>query len=189
MKFTDISFRYSLNVVHVRGKRGRQVPVMYDTEEQEARDALVKYRGNVGISSDNIYVFAAPTRGSKRSLRGNNCMRKVVDSVEGLQFPERIKSTELRKYAATVSQIADLDENNLRWLADHLGHDLNVHREYYRLKDSTIELSKVSRLLLAMDEGNAKNFAGKTLSEINVEGKAFCGLHLLAIETILYYRM
>ena len=103
-------------------------------------------------------------------MRGNDCMRKVVGLVIGLKYPDRIKSTELRKYAATVSQIADLDETNLRWLADHLGHDLSVHREYYRLRDSTIELAKVSRLLLAMDEGNAKDFAGKKLSEIDVKG-------------------
>ena len=160
VKFTDFSFHDSLNIVHVRGKRGRQVPVTYDAEEQEALDTLVKYRGNVGISSDNIYVFAAPTRRSKRALRGSDCMRKIVDSVEELQYPERIKSAELRKYAATFSQIADSDENNFRWLADHLSHDLNVHREYYRLKNSTIELSQVSKLLLAMDEENAKNFAG-----------------------------
>ena len=58
----------------------------------------------------------------------------------------------------------------MRWLADHLGHNLDVHREFYRLKESTVELSKVSRLLLAIDEGNIKNFSGKKLNEINIEG-------------------
>ena len=56
----------------------------------------------------------------------------------------------------------------MRWLADHIGHNLNVHRNYYRLKDSTVELSKVARLLLVIDEGRANKFAKKKLSEIDV---------------------
>ena len=74
-------------------------------------------------------------------------MNKVLKKIEDIKSPERIGSTELRKYCATVTQVADLTENNSRWLADHMGHDLDVHREYYRLRDSTIELTKVSRLL------------------------------------------
>lgn len=60
-----------------------------------------------------------------------------------------------------VSQIVELDDNGMRWHADHMGHNLDVHREYYRLRQSTVELSKVLHLLMAMDEGNMKKFAGK----------------------------
>lgn len=164
-----LNLHFSLNVVHVRGKRGRQVPVLFDADEEKALTALTDLRQKIGVIDENIYIFAAPTRGSKGHLRGNDCMRKVINDVDGLEFPERIQSTPLRKYCATVSQIADLDETNLRWLADHLGHDLSVHREYYRLRDSTIELTKVSRLLLAMDEGN-KGLVGKKLSDIELQG-------------------
>ena len=160
--FDIVCFYSSLKVIHVRGKRGRQVPILFNAEEEAAMEALLKWRATVGVAPENLYLFAAPSRGSKKHLRGNDCMRKILDKVVDLNSPERIRSTELRKYCATVSQIADLSEGDLRWLADHLGHNLDVHREYYRLRDSTIELSKVSRLLLAMDEGNAKNFAGKS---------------------------
>ena len=138
-------------------------------DEVLAIQSLIQTRDSVGVVAANPYVFAAPSRGSKKPLRGNDCMRHVLANLT-LQAPERIHSTELRKFCATVSQIADLSENDLRWLADHLGHDLSVHREYYRLKDSTVELSKVSRLLLAIDEGNAGKMMGKKLSEISVEG-------------------
>ena len=53
-----------------------------------------------------------------------------------------------------------------------MGHDLDVHCEYHRLRDSTIVLTKVSRLLLAMDQGNASKIVGIKLSEINVENMA-----------------
>ena len=137
----------------------------------EGMNALVLKRKFVGVHSDNIYLFATPTKGSDRPLRGNDCMNNVLKVVEGLKYPERIRSTELRKYCATVSQIADLSENDLRWLAEHLGHNIDVHREYYRLRESTVEISKVSRLILAIDEGKASQMIGKRLSEISVEGK------------------
>ena len=166
--FVFISF--SLNVVHVRGKRGRQVSIVFNEIEKKGLEALVKYRHVVGVSEENVYVFAAPTRSSRKPLRGNDCMRKVIGDIPDLKFPERIRSNELRKYCATVMQIVDLEETQLRWLADHLGHNMDVHREYYRLRESTVELSKVSRLLLAMDEGKSQNFAGKKLSKIKLEG-------------------
>ena len=156
-------------MVYVRGKRYRQVPVLMSHDEVIAIHSLIQHREIVGVVPKNPFVFAAPTRGSMEPLRGNDCMRHVLSKLS-LQAPERIHSNELRKFCATVSQIADLSENDLRWLAEHLGHDLNVHREYYRLKDSTVELSKVSRLLLAIDEGNAGSLMEKKLADISVEG-------------------
>lgn len=133
-------------------------------------EALLKMRERIGVSPSNKYVFAAPTRGSLKFLRGPDCLNAMVQRCE-LQNPSAVKSTQLRKYVATVSQIIDLKESELEWLARHMGHDLSVHREYYRLHDSTLELSKVSRLLLAVDEGNATKWQGKKLSEINLDGK------------------
>ena len=51
-----------------------------------------------------------------------------------------------------------------------MGHDINVHRQYYRIHESKLELAKVSKLLLAVDSGRASQFAGKKLDEIAVEG-------------------
>ena len=156
-------------MVYVRGKRYRQVPVLMSHNEVIAIHSLIQHREIVGVVPKNPFVFAAPTRGSMEPLRGNDCMRHVLSKLS-LQALERIHSNELRKFCATVSQIEDLSENDLKWLAKHLGHDLNVHREYYRLKDSTVELSKVSRLLSAIDEGNAGSLMEKKLADISVEG-------------------
>ena len=140
-------------------------------DEETAIKQLIKYRSVIGVLADNPYVFACPTRSSKNHLRGNDSMVKVLDQIEGLISPERIRSTELRKYCATVTQIADLSDGDLRWLADHMGHNIDIHREFYRLRESTVELTKVSRILLAIDEGKAHNFSGKKISEIDIEGK------------------
>ena len=107
---------------------------------------------------------------SNAYLLGNDDIRKILSQVPNLEAPEMVKYTELRKHCATVSQIADLTENDLRWLADHMGRNLDVHRNYYRLKDSTAELSKVAKLLLAIDKGHANKFAWEKLSEIKLQG-------------------
>lgn len=46
---------------------------------------------------------------------------------------------------------------------------MDVERELYLIKDSIIELAKVSCVLLALDEGNDRNIAGRKFSEIQIE--------------------
>ena len=103
-------------------------------------DSFVLFRSAVGVNKANIYLFATPSKGSIRPLRGNDCINNVLKKIKNLTFPQGISSTELQKYCTTISQIADLSETDLRWLAMHLGHNLDVHREYYRLRESTVEL-------------------------------------------------
>lgn len=68
-------------------------------------------------------------------------------------------------------KIVDLDsKNELEWLANHMGHTLSVHRKYYRLQEQTLELAKVSKLLIAADCGMVHRYAGKTLDDITLEG-------------------
>lgn len=52
-----------------------------------------------------------------------------------------------------------------------MGHDVNIHEAVYRLHDSTIEMAKISRLLMAVDSGLTASFAGKRLDEIHLSGK------------------
>lgn len=52
-----------------------------------------------------------------------------------------------------------------------MGHNIDIHEAVYRLHDSTIELAKISRLLMAVDSGQVGAFAGKKLDDINLEGK------------------
>ena len=87
-----------------------------------------------------------------------------------LEKPELVKSTNLRKYVATVSQLVDMNESEMGWLANHMGHDIHVHKEYYRLPQTTIEMAVVGNLLMAVDEGRAHQFKGKTLRQLNLAG-------------------
>jgi len=54
-------------------------------------------------------------------------------------------------------------------LANHLGHDVKTHKENYRLSHSTVELTKVSHLLLAVENGQVNKWKGKKLEEITID--------------------
>lgn len=72
-------------------------------------------------------------------------------------------------------QIVDMGQSDeLEWLASHMGHSLSVHRSFYRLQEKTLELAKVSKLLMAIDRGVCHKFAGKTLDQMSLEGKVNC---------------
>ena len=64
----------------------------------------------------------------------------------------------------------DLTPAELQWCCKHLGHTLDVHENYYRQLDSTIERVKIARLLYAMDEGDIGVYAGKKIQDIKITG-------------------
>lgn len=122
------------------------------------------------IPQENKFVFARATKGSLDHLRGWDSVSDNVKEVQAsLKKPKEITSTKLRKYVATVSQAAALTEVDVDWLARHLGHDVRLHREFYQLHESTTELAKVSKLLMAVDSGNIRGVVGKSLVEMIVK--------------------
>ena len=67
-----------------------------------------------------------------------------------------------------MTQVLNLEEHELDSLAGFLGHDLRIHREYYRLPDHAVQLAKVTRVLMAVDRG-VSQFAGKRLKDIHLQ--------------------
>ena len=140
--------------------------IPYRLDMVEIRDK----RKEVNINPENPFFFAQASESSTSHLRSWDTLNKMTQTPDfNLKQPKTISSNHLRKYVATVSQILDLQEKELDWLARHMGHDIQVHREYYRLHESTLELAKVSKILSVVDEGNFSKYAGKSLNEIEVE--------------------
>ena len=146
--------KYSL--VHIVGKRGRIVPVLLDKEMSTAiEDYLIKYRQESlkdFILPENDFLFACQYS-QQGHLRGSDCLREIVNEAD-LSNPELVTSTKLRKQVATMTQVVNLPNNELDVVAQFMGHDINVHREFYRLPSSTLHLAKVSKLLNAVERGN-----------------------------------
>ena len=61
-------------------------------------------------------------------------------------------------------------DDELKMLADHMGHNINIPTDIYRLQTSLIEQTKVAKLLLASENGGICKFAGKPLESISLEG-------------------
>ena len=149
------------------GKRGRTVPVLLTAQMKEAADMLQTCRHLVGISPENPHFFAVLVAGSKGYIQGTTCMKQFSELC-GARRPEAIRSTKLRKHVATMTQLLNFSEHQLDILADFMGHDIKVHRKFYRLPDEVIQVAKVSKFLHALEQGKLAKFQGMGLDDIEV---------------------
>ena len=156
-------------VVEIVGKRGRTVPVLVSNEAVAWLNALVTNRHEAGVAPDNIFLFARCCYRGTGHIRGSDCLRTYADKA-GLDNACTIRSTKLRKHVATAAQILALKDHQLETLADFMGHDLRVHREYYQLPDTVQRVTKLSRLFLSLERGNLPSQQGKSLEEVHVTG-------------------
>lgn len=86
----------------------------------------------------------------------------------GAKNPSTITSTKLRKHVATVAQLLNFNEGDVEQLANFMGHSKEVHKTFYRLPESVFQVAKVSKFLLMMEKGNAEQYRGKNLDDINI---------------------
>ena len=159
--------------VEIRGKRGRMVPVLLKPSMVTAMELLAEMRESCGVPSENVFMFARPEALS--AYRGGECLQKYAKRC-GAKHPEALTSTKLRKHIATMSQVLNLEENESDQLADFLGHDIRIHRQYYRLPQGTLQLARMSKVLLAMERGTVSQYKGMTLDDIEIDPE---GLYIL----------
>ena len=149
----------SLGYVEVRGKRGRKVPMLLTAKLQGVLDLLVATRETVGIAEDNPYLFVGA---SGTTLRGSDCIRRTAEKTGA----SNVSATKYRKHFATMMQLIQLSDNEMDIVAKFMGHDIRVHKEFYRLPDKTVDVAKVTKLLMATDKGMGA-FVGSTLDELD----------------------
>jgi len=106
----------------------------------------------------NKFVFARSS--SRLPHRSSDCLRTFANEC-GARNPAALTSTKLRKHIATMSQMLSLKRHELDLLANFLGHDIRIHREFYRLPEETLQMAKVSKLLLAMERGETTTLQGR----------------------------
>ena len=51
-------------------------------------------------------------------------------------------------------------------LAAFMGHSKDVRKQFYQLPSDVLEITKITKILLAMENGTIKSIGGKTLAEI-----------------------
>ena len=117
----------------------------------------------MGVEIDNDYVFAA----GELFLKGWDTLQAITKRISNLQKPQLITPTRTRKFLAMLLQLMDLNDAEMTWLTNHFGYCKNVHFQWYRKEDATIELTKVAKVLVAVDDG--KNLKNKKIDDITAE--------------------
>lgn len=67
-------------------------------------------------------------------------------------------------------QLLNLNDSELDWVTRHLGHTKLTHMSNYRLTSSTIEKTKVAKLLVILERGLLEEAQGKNLSDRDLDG-------------------
>ena len=137
--------------IEKEGKRGKTVAVLFPQHVVRSLDLLLQTRNQI-VASENQYLFPTVHYGFLSHIRGSDCLRKFSSEC-GAIAPERLRFTNLRKHIATMSQVMNMKENELDILANLMGHNMRVHREFYCLPEATVQVANLAKLLLAMEEG------------------------------------
>ncbi|XP_049905141.1 uncharacterized protein LOC126393210 isoform X3 [Epinephelus moara] len=151
--------------IELPGKLSQGVPLLLTPQTEEALELLCNNRKECAVKKTNIYLFAHPEKHTY--LRGSDCIRKYSNEC-GAKNPEALRSTELRKQIATLSSVLNLKDADRDQLARYLGHNNRIHENFYRLKLDTLQIAKVSKLLLAMQQGRIGDYIGMNLDEIDI---------------------
>ncbi|GFS10388.1 hypothetical protein ElyMa_001322100 [Elysia marginata] len=132
---------------------------------------LLDAQCSVRVPNTSTHVFACPPNSYFNGYRTGNKMEKMCS---GLKHPDHITSTNIKKNIASLSQVINLEENEMDILASHIGHDIRVHREYYmyRLPQDVLETAMVGKLLVMMERGALHEATGnpEPTAEVNKVG-------------------
>ena len=69
---------------------------------------------------------------------------------------------------STLLQLINMQDGELIWVANHMGHTEDTHFAWCQKELSTIELTKLARTLTAADEG--KNIKKKKIDDLMNSG-------------------
>ena len=104
-------------------------------------------------------------------IRDSACTWFHVYSVEyGATNPTFLWSTNLRKHFASMCILENLQDNELDVVAGFMGHDIEIHHEFFRLPQNTLQVVKMGRLLTAKELGinlEAKDVVVKEFIEVD----------------------
>ncbi|XP_052002363.1 uncharacterized protein LOC127657553 [Xyrauchen texanus] len=172
MALTELEYKLCqyFKPIEIRGKRGRKVPVLVTPSMQESISLLIKNRSRCGVLNENPFLFARPS--AMTFFRGSDCICEFAGACSA-KNPQTLTSTKLRKQIGNLNRLVlNLSNTELDQLADFLGHDIRVHSQFYRLPEGTLQLAKMSKILLALEKGRLADFKGRSLDEINIYPEA-----------------
>lgn len=143
-KYCDKYVRFS-----IRGKQNlRDATVILDEMMLNAINLLIKNRKNAKIHPNNPFIFAVPGYSSEnhKYLRSCELMRKFSKEC-GAKMPKSLRATDLRKHIATYFVNHNINNLERTKIANHLGHTMAVHENYYHLINIAEEICELPQIL------------------------------------------
>ncbi|KAF0726508.1 Uncharacterized protein FWK35_00030336 [Aphis craccivora] len=118
-------------------------PILFTPKIQKSISVLIALRSHF-CEKSNEYLFLVPNT-ENSYIRASEVMRKMaVES--GAKNPSALTSTKLRKQVATVVQLLNFNEGDVEQLSNFMGHSKEIHKSFYRLPDSVIQIAKVKSM-------------------------------------------
>ncbi|CAG9825783.1 unnamed protein product [Phaedon cochleariae] len=111
------------------GKGSRAVTILIPKKMFKYFKLLLKLREEPWFPIENTYFFTYPE--SKFWIDGCCVIRKYANS-SNAKYPELITSCRLRKHIATVTQLLNLQTNEIDQLAKFMGHTSKTHESFYK---------------------------------------------------------
>ena len=148
------------------GKQNKAVPSLVPKVLENALTFIHDNHAAMNIPEENKALFPKP--GTLVHKDPYPLVRKYANKFD-LTNPDAITSTNLRHQFTTQMQLVNSTPNELKWVADHLGHSLGINDMVYRDLDDMVELTKMSAALEVAERGELKQFKGKNFSEIKFD--------------------
>lgn len=161
---TEQSFASSFKRLSVKSKLRRPAALLVAKKDLECFNLIISLRDMAKISKDNVYLFAT----YDRYIEGTSVMSEFAKKC-GAQNWKLLTGTRLRKQLAASLRHLNLTDEDFRLVAEAMGHTEKTHITHYRAHDAALHAGRVSKLLMAMDDGTIDTYKGKSLEEMNVE--------------------
>ena len=142
------------------------VPLIIPPHTVAALDMLVskECRKICEIVGDNEYLFAN-TRASKDHTSACHSLHRIMDKRQ-LQHPEKIKSTTNQHRHITIMAWMDLTEQDRESVCARIGHSKAINQTTYQAPPPVIELTRMGRQIVEIDEGNYFECLSKVLTKM-----------------------
>jgi len=152
----------------IRGKLGRNVPVLLNYSLVECIKLILKFRDSAKVPTGNPYVFGLPSYDLKRFkyLRACILMRKFSE-VCNAQVAHLLRGTKLRKHIATFCAGMELADTEVTDLANFMGHAEKIHREIYRQPIISRDILNITQHLEAAHGCDSPDTEENSIEEYN----------------------
>ncbi|XP_057688017.1 uncharacterized protein LOC130913423 [Corythoichthys intestinalis] len=160
------TFYQNFKRIEVKGSSDRKAPILLTQAMQQALDLLVRKRQDCGVPPGNTYLFAKPF--TKACYSGSLILHYFTKDC-GAKSPESLTSKYLQRQIRALSRVLDFTKTEMDQLSDFLGYDISLQQQMYQLPEGTLQLAKIGKVLMALEDGHLTEMKGKSVDDLHID--------------------